>query len=255
MPAHEVYIEAFAGDAAILQRKRPAPASIVIERDEDQAVELRRVVAPGVLVVCGDAISYLRRYPFVGHELLYCDPPYVLSTRGGRRIYRCELGDAAHVALIELLASLPCAVMLSGYRSSLYDARLQGWRRIDYQARTRGRTVTESLWLNFPAPAVPWDARYLGSNFRERERIKRMRERWRARFAKLSPAERAALLALLVDPATPLLARGSTGGLGGEVGGGQSRHAAAAPRVGVDGLRGSDVGQPVGELLGRGARR
>jgi len=213
MPAHEVYIEAFGGGAAILQRKRPAPASIVIERDEDRAVELRGLELAGVSVVCGDAISWLRRYAWVGHELVYCDPPYVLSTRAHRKYYRCELSDGAHQALLELLVSLRCAVMLSGYRSSLYDAMLQGWRRVDYRARTRGRTVVESLWLNFVPPEVPWDARYLGENFRERERIKRLQRRWRARFVRLPAAERAALLGVLADPVTSDPASGS--GVGG----------------------------------------
>ena len=34
--------------------------------------------------------------------------------------------------------------------------------------------MTEYLWCNYPAPMALHDYRYLGKDFRERERIKRM---------------------------------------------------------------------------------
>ena len=70
-----------------------------------------------------------------GSELVYCDPPYVRSVRRSRgRAYRYEMAEHQHGELLEVLRRLPCAVMLSGYRSALYDDLLGDWRTIEYQA-------------------------------------------------------------------------------------------------------------------------
>ena len=65
-------------------------------------------------------------------------------------------------------------VMISGYWSALYADALQGWHTVSFQAMTRsGKPATEWLWMNYPEPAALHDYRYLGADFRERERIKK----------------------------------------------------------------------------------
>jgi len=44
------------------------------------------------------------------------------------------MDEHQHGELLEVLRRLPCAVMLSGYRSALYDDLLGDWRTIEYQA-------------------------------------------------------------------------------------------------------------------------
>ena len=77
---------------------------------------------------------------------------------------------------------------------------------------TRGGLVEEYVWCNFPEPQVLHDPRFAGQNFRERERIKRKRDRWQKRFAAMPAKERQvialalggvdrAALALALDPA------------------------------------------------------
>ena len=57
------------------------------------------------------------------------------------------------------------------------------------------RTVPEEwLWMNFPSPFELHDYRYLGENFRERERIKRKKERWVSRLSRMDALERHALI-------------------------------------------------------------
>lgn len=83
--------------------------------------------------------------------LFYVDPPYVLETRAWdhRKIYAHELTDADHLALLEQLKSVQGMVLLSGYRSAMYDVELAGWIRRDMHARAQGnRPRVESLWLN-----------------------------------------------------------------------------------------------------------
>jgi DNA adenine methylase len=67
-----------------------------------------------------------------------------------------------------------------------------------------GRVATEHLWFNFPEPVALHDYRFLGQNFRERERIKRKKSRWVNRLKTMPTLERRALLAAL-DIASPNL--------------------------------------------------
>lgn len=84
--------------------------------------------------------------------LHYLDPPYVHETRSrvnAGRGYRHELTDEQHAELIEVAQGLDGAVVLSGYRCSLYDRLLSDWRRVDRKTHADGAAErTESLWLN-----------------------------------------------------------------------------------------------------------
>ena len=62
--------------------------------------------------------------------------------------------------------------MVSGYPSALYDARLEGWRRLELQVMNQGGVRTEKLWFNFVPDRVHW-ASHAGRNFTDRQRIKR----------------------------------------------------------------------------------
>lgn len=198
MPQHDVYVEAFVGGGNVLERKRPAASSIVIDRDEDVCAHWRSVMSEAT-VVHGDAVQWLREREWTGRELVYCDPPYVHSTRVVRSLYQYEMSDEEHVALLSVLQALPVPCMLSGYQNAIYQHMLRGWRRIEFRAMTRRGVRTESLWLNFDPPAVPFDLRYVGRDFRERERIKRKRDRWYARLSRMDAAERAVIMEALRD--------------------------------------------------------
>lgn len=141
--------------------------------------------------------------------LLYCDPPYLLSTRRSQTpLYKHEVGDQSpdgkddswHTSLLNLLDALPYQIMLSGYMSKLYAKNLRApkWRAISYQAPLRnGMTATEYLWCNFPQPCELHDYRYLGENRRERERIKRKKTRWTNKLKVMPDLERYAILAAI----------------------------------------------------------
>jgi len=149
---------------------------------------------------CRDGIDFLAKYPFKGSELVYCDPPYLLSTRGNRRIYRYELSDRQHRRLLKIINRMPCMVMISGYWSEMYATALKDWNSISFEAMTRGgRKATEWLWFNFPEPIALHDYRFLGKDFRERERIKRKKLRWVNRLQKMPLLERRALLSAIAD--------------------------------------------------------
>jgi DNA adenine methylase len=138
MPPHRVYIEPFVGGGNIYARKRRAPVNIVIDADERACDYWKEGCGVGDTVIHGDAAGFLRRYDWQGDELVYCDPPYVMAARSGRKIYRHEFTDQQHVDLVSVLLTIPAAVMLSGYRNVLYDEMIPHWWRSDFQAMTRG---------------------------------------------------------------------------------------------------------------------
>ena len=95
------------------------------------------------------------------------------------------------------LTSLPCPVIVSGYRSSLYEDLLGSWNTVELQAMTRGGVRTEKLWFNYSIDRVHW-ASYAGKNFTDRQRIKRKAQRWGKKYQALPKAERVAVLAAMM---------------------------------------------------------
>ncbi len=75
-------------------------------------------------------------------------------------MYRYEMSDAEHVALLAMLRNLAGRVVLSGYASPLYDEALADWGRVTLDTFADGaRARTEVLWLN-PACAAALDAHH-----------------------------------------------------------------------------------------------
>jgi DNA adenine methylase len=218
MPPHDVYIEPFLGSGAVLRYKRPARLTLGVDLDPQviQQWQARTAIhddasggIAGVIAASGEArfqfqqgdgLAFLTSYPFTGHELVYCDPPYLHETRRDTNIYRFEMDDGQHVALLDAIRTLPCMVMISGYWSDLYANALEDWHRLSFQTMTRGgRLATEWLWCNYPEPVALHDYRYLGEDFRERERIKRKKQRWVNRLRSMPILERRALLAAIEE--------------------------------------------------------
>ena len=146
---------------------------------------------------CDCAHRFLDEFTFEGTELVYSDPPYLKRTRTSKRRYRFDYEEADHLELLARLAALPCQVMVSGYRSALYEERLAGWRRVEWQVMNQGGVRTECVWFNFAPERLHW-ARYAGRNFTDRQRIKRKAQSWGRRYAALPVAERLAVLGAMM---------------------------------------------------------
>lgn len=110
---------------------------------------LRRVV-----ILCGPALRVIRKEDGPG-TLIYADPPYMDETRASTGQYAHEMTAAQHEELLQVLLACRGKVMLSGYRSDLYDRVLSHWTRRDFEVPNNAaggkkkRTMTESLWCNF----------------------------------------------------------------------------------------------------------
>ena len=198
MPPHDLYVEAFAGSAAVYRAKLPASRSVLIDRDAAVIAALSdEGLEASTTAIIGDAVRWLRKNRLTDRAVVYCDPPYLPSCRSHRRIYRCELLEDGHRELLGALGACRARVILSGYPSLLYSTMLPGWRTIEYRAMTRGGPRIECLWMNFPEPVELHDYRYLGENFRERERLRRQQRRWVTRLAQMNHLQRLALSAAI----------------------------------------------------------
>lgn len=197
IPVHQVYIEPFLGSGAIMRLKLPAMHSVGIDRSADviSGLQWLKSVMP-VTLLCTDALSWLASVEVAADTFIYCDPPYVMSTRSDKLLYGdFELSDKQHELLLDILLSLNCMVAISGYDNALYREKLASWRTYEFQAVTRGGTMrTETVWMNYPEPEELHDYRYLGEDRRERERIKRKKDRWVKRLLRMKPFERHVLM-------------------------------------------------------------
>lgn len=173
MPPHRIYVELFMGSGAILRHKRPAHLNIGVDinpkcrthfADEKIAETFGLLVAdstkPKLELLTMDAFDFLREHQSLrGRDtLLYLDPPYLVNRNGGSRraYYAHEMQtEDRHAELLELIATLPGMVMLSGYWSELYAERLRDWRAVQFTSSTRGGPAQEWLWMNYDEGTPP----------------------------------------------------------------------------------------------------
>lgn len=117
-----------------------------------------------VQVECYPALDIIRLYNDPG-VLLYCDPPYVHTSRRSDKtsIYSYEMTDAEHRALAVALHAHRGLVALSGYPSPLYDELYADWNYIDvpYDSAASNSAVSttdsdriERLWANYSLKAT-----------------------------------------------------------------------------------------------------
>ena len=199
MPPHEVYIETHLGGGAVMRHKRPASSNIGIEKDPRIIALWEKNQPLSFKLVNDDAYNFLSNYKYTGSELVYCDPPYLQSTRKARerKLYKYDYSYHEHSMLLKLLLSLPCKVMISGYESVLYKEMLKDWYTHTFQAVCHNGMGIEWVWMNYPTPLELHDYHYLGDTFRERERIKRKTNRWVANLKSMPVLERQALLSAM----------------------------------------------------------
>jgi DNA adenine methylase len=92
--------------------------------------------------------------------LFYLDPPYHPETRAVvGQSGAIEMTVKEHKELLDIVPRAQGKVMLSGSSCSLYESRLAGWPRLEFElpnhqaAGVLKRRVTDVLWCNFQPPA------------------------------------------------------------------------------------------------------
>ena len=106
-----------------------------------------------VSLECRPALEVIAQYGAFSDNLLYVDPPYLGSTRRAGR-YSYEMShESEHRELADALHECEATVILSGYRSVLYDELYSDWVRFDLGAFTGNavagdRDRVEVCWMN-----------------------------------------------------------------------------------------------------------
>jgi DNA adenine methylase len=210
IPPHDVFIEGFAGSGAISRMMKRSHVTVAIDICTS-CTDLLRDALPGAVVINDDTISLLRdlvaKYNCTaGKCFVYLDPPYLFKDVDGSKIRSCqrdlyehEFGTVEeHRTLLNLIKSLNCMVMISGYWSKLYAEELADWRTVSFNAITRaGKVAREWLWMNYPEPVALHDYSFLGENRTDRQRIKRKVQRWENRLKNMPVLEKRVLLQAL----------------------------------------------------------
>lgn len=93
------------------------------------------------------ALDVMRRFATTD-TLIYADPPYLPETRT-QTMYAQEMTLEDHVEMLDVLATHPGPVVLSGYDNQLYDERLPDWRKVTVKPPKveGGASRTEVLWV------------------------------------------------------------------------------------------------------------
>jgi DNA adenine methylase len=121
--------------------------------DWNQTDHLSEIVKrlKGVQIDQDDAIRVIQRFDRET-TLFYIDPPYLMGTRSlrwGKKAYTCELDDAYHVRLGEVLQNIKGMAIVSGKPSAMYDGLFEGWTKLQKTVPTDFQSKTiEVLWIS-----------------------------------------------------------------------------------------------------------
>ncbi|MCF8359248.1 MAG: DNA adenine methylase [Prolixibacteraceae bacterium] len=202
IPPHDIYIEGFLGNGTIFLKKKRAKYSILIDADFS-VIEAWKRIPPDTKVINTDAISWIENFQVpasifqkLGLQVfIYLDPPYLINSRSSQRnIYKHELTAQNHTRLLNVIRQFPASIMISAYPNKFYDDNLPYWHTHDFSAQTRNGTAIERIYMNYAKPEALHDYRYIGDNYRERERIKGILQRRTQKIKNMPPIERMALI-------------------------------------------------------------
>lgn len=119
-----------------------------------------------VVVYNRDALGVISSEDTPG-TCFYCDPPYMHETRVATNVYEHEMSADQHRELLRLIRNVKGRVMISGYRSPMYDKLLKDWNfdQLSISNHASGAkikpTKTECIWMNYEPPMSWEEARAL----------------------------------------------------------------------------------------------
>jgi DNA adenine methylase len=108
-----------------------------------------------VVVLNRPALEVIRTQDGPG-VMFYLDPPYIPEVRTSKDAFGpFDMTVEQHEELLDAITGLQGMVMISGYASDLYDSRLAGWARHEFELPNNAssgkqkRRMTEVIWMNF----------------------------------------------------------------------------------------------------------
>jgi 16S rRNA G966 N2-methylase RsmD len=227
IPLHRRYFELFAGSATLAIAKRRAEYNYISDIDPKVCdALLHKLPAHFLPCYCRPAIEcfilneekykafraahpqwgtgHITPFKFQSDDFIYLDPPYPFSSRRYQgKIYRHEMTDEDHAALLKAVKRTAAMVMISTRQNDLYSTALKGWRKETFTVRGRRSTEEEIVYMNYPAPALLHQYDFLGEGYIDRQRIKRKVERFNGKIEELPPYEKHLFIQMLIENDAP----------------------------------------------------
>jgi len=125
-----------------------------------------------ISLFCGDAIKQIDHFKNFSSICIYADPPYLKQTRrNDRNVYKYYSSVKLHKQLISIIKRMTAKIIISAYQCELYDST--NLNMYTFPAMTHAGLSEEAIYYNFDLDSVKLqDYRYLGKNFKDRERIR-----------------------------------------------------------------------------------
>jgi len=200
---HDTLIVPFLGNCGVTRNIKHCSNTIGIDINSSIIKKWRAMKFNWIHLSDCDSLIFLSGTIYGKQELstvIYADPPYPLNSRKSqKKVYENELSNEDHERLLEILKKKECDVLISTYPNELYKSELKDWRYIDYNTTTRSGSVIERLYMNYDEPKELHDYRYLGDNYRQRERIKKKVKRYVENFSSLPTLEARAILKSIME--------------------------------------------------------
>jgi len=200
IPPHTIFAETCVGSGGVYRHKKPAEFNFL--NDIDQAVmdawENEKI--PGLQLYNQDIVTFIKNldktyYGGTNKIFLYIDPPYLLDSRpNSPNLYKHEMDEDGHVKYLQAIANSLNTVMISHYPHPIYDKYLEGWRTRDFQVSYNGNVKTERLYMNYTQPTALHQYDFLGTDWIDRQRIRRKIKRRINTLSALPILERSAIM-------------------------------------------------------------
>lgn len=106
-----------------------------------------------VIILNRDGIKLIEKYN-KENIFIYCDPPYVHSTRTDTR-YNVDMEDEQHTKFLDTVIKSKSKILISGYDCEMYNRLTEnGFEKINFEVKTidgafKKKTKVETLWKNY----------------------------------------------------------------------------------------------------------
>lgn len=200
IPKCDVFIDAMVGNGGIVCNLK-YPSYTIINDIDAGVIDGFDADGHGItkenLCVLDLIDKYDQRFT---NAFFYFDPPYLKSTRKNQKsLYRHEWDLEDHQKFIAKVLTVKNNCMISHYPNAWYAEAFEKWNQHLFWSTTRNGRALECIYMNYEAPSILQDYRYLGKDFTDRQRIKRKIARWLKNLDAMPEVERAALLRSIID--------------------------------------------------------
>lgn len=218
IPPHNILVVPFLGHCGIVRNISPTNILIAVDasakvidawkkyliknliyeyKDNDKNILIKTEISKGNLpsiihLYNDDALTFLKnKLPFLvskynDNPVIYLDPPYpIFSRKSTAKLYDFEMTNFQHQNLLSIIMKMKYLILISSYDNKMYNDSLPNWSKLNFSVGTRNGKAIETVYYNYSlSNGLLHDYRYLGNNFKDRERIRLKIDRW-VKFGKI----------------------------------------------------------------------